>query len=85
VQVTTKAIDGTTVGAIIAGAAGIGAGLGIPIFFSRMDARDKERMEEVREMNRANLKATGETLDTVSLQGFASSCGTLQPYWYLDR
>ena len=60
---TTRAeIDGTTVGAVLSGVAGVACGLGIPIFFAKMEARDKERLEEIRETNRANLKATGETL-----------------------
>eukprot|EP00976_Prorocentrum_cordatum_P104668 1193988-Prorocentrum_minimum.AAC.2 len=63
--VVTKAIDGDTVGAVLAGVAGITCGLGIPIFFAKMEARDKARVEELRDMNRQNLKATGETLSEV--------------------
>ena len=37
----------------------------MPVFFSQSEARDKERIEAIREMNRATLKATGETLSEV--------------------
>jgi hypothetical protein len=64
--VKTEALDSTVIGGVLAGAAGIAVGLGVPIFFSKMEQRDKERVEEIREMNRANLKATGETLPEVT-------------------
>eukprot|EP00854_Cymbomonas_tetramitiformis_P009073 gene9073-10751_t len=43
-----------------------------------MEARDKERVEEIREINRDNLKATGETLP-------AEELAELRPNRYLDR
>mmetsp|Transcript_10682 Transcript_10682/g.22226 ORF Transcript_10682/g.22226 Transcript_10682/m.22226 type:complete len:128 (-) Transcript_10682:123-506(-) len=76
--VVTKAMDGETIGAVLAGVAGISAGLGIPIFFAKMEARDKDRVEELRDLNRANLKATGETLSEDELE-------EMRPTRYLDR
>ena len=52
--------DSITIG--IAAVAGLGLGIGIPVLFSMSEKRDKERIEEIRELNRATLKATGETL-----------------------
>lgn len=40
-------------------------GIGAPILFSLAEKRDKERIEEIREINRATLKATGATLSEV--------------------
>mmetsp|Transcript_45867 Transcript_45867/g.76488 ORF Transcript_45867/g.76488 Transcript_45867/m.76488 type:complete len:129 (-) Transcript_45867:279-665(-) len=77
-SVVTRAIDGDTIGAILAGAAGIGCGLGIPIWFARMESRDKARVDDLREINRANLKATGETLSEKELNDMRATR-------YLDR
>ena len=55
-------LDADTLTAIGAGVLGVGAGLGIPIFFVWQEKRDKERLEEIRELNRATLKATGEQM-----------------------
>ena len=57
---------------------GIGAGLGIPIFFVTQETRDKERIEEIRELNRATLKATGEQMSEEEIK-------ELRPNRYLDR
>jgi hypothetical protein len=66
------------VGAVLSGVAGVACGLGIPIFFAKMESRDKERLEEIRATNRANLKATGETLSPEELT-------QLRPQRYLDQ
>ena len=66
---------------IVAGSAaimGIGAGLAIPIFFVNQEKRDKERIEEIRELNRATLKATGEQMSEEEIK-------ELRPSRYLDR
>jgi hypothetical protein len=81
VQVTTRAMDDDTfvkVGGILSGVAGIACGLGIPLFFAKMESRDKARVEDIRETNRANLKATGETLSSEELQ-------ELRPKRYMDQ
>ncbi len=57
---------------------GIAAGLGIPIFFVTQEQRDKERIEEIRELNRATLKATGEQMSEEEIR-------ELRPDRYLDR
>ena len=56
----------------------IAAGLGIPIFFVTQENRDKERIEEIRELNRATLKATGEQMSEEEIR-------ELRPDRYLDR
>ena len=60
-------IDEDTITLTVAAVAGLGFGIGIPVLFSRAEARDKERIEEIRELNRATLKATGETLSEARL------------------
>jgi hypothetical protein len=67
-----------TVTAIGAAVLGLGAGLGIPIFFVWQERRDKERLEEIRELNRATLKATGEQMSPEEI-------AELRPSRYLDR
>jgi len=57
---------------------GVGAGLGVPIFFVMQEERDKERLEEIRELNRATLKATGEQMSEEEITD-------LRPSRYLDR
>lgn len=58
-------LDSDTITLAVAAVAGIGAGIGVPILFTLAEKRDKERIEEIRELNRATLKATGETLSEV--------------------
>ena len=70
--------DEETITTVIAAVLGIGAGLGIPIFFVTQEARDKERIEEIRELNRATLKATGEQMSEEEIK-------ELRPNRYLDR
>lgn len=43
-----------------------------------MEERDKERLEEIRELNRATLKATGEQMSEEEIID-------LRPSRYLDR
>lgn len=43
-------LDGETLTAAAAAVLGLGAGLGIPIFFVQQEKRDKERLEEIREL-----------------------------------
>lgn len=62
-------MDEETVTLAVAAVAGIGAGIGIPVFFTLTEKRDKERIEEIRELNRATLKATGETLSEARPSG----------------
>jgi hypothetical protein len=50
---------------VLAAIAGVSVGIGAPILFSLAEKRDKERIEEIRELNRATLKATGATLSEV--------------------
>lgn len=71
-------LDSETITTIIAAVLGIGAGLGVPIFFVMQEERDKERLEEIRELNRATLKATGEQMSEEEIN-------ELRPSRYLDR
>ena len=70
--------DGETLTTVLAAVLGIAAGLGIPIFFVTQENRDKERIEEIRELNRATLKATGEQMSEEEIR-------ELRPERYLDR
>ena len=78
VEIAQTALDAETVTAGLAAVAGLGAGLGIPIFFVWQERRDKERLEEIRELNRATLKATGEQMSVEEIE-------ELRPARYLDR
>ncbi|KAK9813616.1 hypothetical protein WJX73_010796 [Symbiochloris irregularis] len=42
--------------------AGLAVGIGIPAFYMQLDAKDEERLEELRELNRQTYKETGEYL-----------------------
>ena len=64
--------DEETITTVVAAVLGIGAGLGIPIFFVTQEKRDKERIEEIRELNRATLKATGEQMSEEEIRAVAS-------------
>jgi hypothetical protein len=75
---TALEMDSETITAGLAAVAGLGAGLGIPIFFVWQERRDKERLEEIRELNRATLKATGEQMSAEEIE-------ELRPARYLDR
>ena len=70
--------DGKTLTTVLAAVLGIAAGLGIPIFFVTQENRDKERIEEIRELNRATLKATGGQMSEEEIR-------ELRPGRYLDR
>jgi hypothetical protein len=69
--------DSDTVTAVIAVVAGLGAGIGVPVAFTLSEQRDKQRIEAIREMNRATLKATGETLSEA--RAFPPSSRSRQP------
>mmetsp|Transcript_15178 Transcript_15178/g.36753 ORF Transcript_15178/g.36753 Transcript_15178/m.36753 type:complete len:149 (-) Transcript_15178:1122-1568(-) len=71
-------LDSETITTIIAAVAGIGAGLGVPLFFVWQEDRDQARLEEIRELNRATLKATGEQMSEEEITD-------LRPSRYLDR
>ena len=71
-------LDSETITSIVAAVLGVGAGLGVPIFFVMQEERDKERLEEIRELNRATLKATGEQMSEEEITD-------LRPSRYLDR
>ena len=58
-------VDSDTITLVLAAAAGVGFGIGMPVLFTVAEKRDRERIEEIREMNRATLKATGETMSEV--------------------
>lgn len=75
---TALDLDEETITAGVAALLGLGAGLGIPIFFVWQENRDKERLEEIRELNRATLKATGEQMSPEEI-------AELRPSRYLDR
>ena len=45
---------------------------------NKQEERDKERLEEIRELNRATLKATGEQMSEEEIN-------ELRPSRYLDR
>lgn len=45
--------------------AGLAVGIGIPAFYMQLDAKDEERLEELRELNRQTYKETGEYLSEV--------------------
>ena len=49
-----------------------------PTFKKQQEERDKERLEEIRELNRATLKATGEQMSEEEIN-------ELRPSRYLDR
>merc|ERR1712060_623146 len=53
-------------------------GIAIPTFFQRIEDKDKNRIEEIRDLNRSTLKATGETLTEDELN-------ELRPTRHLDR
>lgn len=61
-------MDSDTITLALAAVAGVGAGIGVPVLFTLSEKRDKERIEEIRELNRATLKATGETLSEARCQ-----------------
>lgn len=61
-----------------AGVLGIGTGIGLPILFGKLEQRDKDRLERVRQINRQTLKETGETLPEEELQ-------RLRPQRFLDN
>ncbi len=50
---------------VLGGVLGLGLGIGAPIFYSLRDDRDEERLEELRALNRATFKETGEYLTEV--------------------
>lgn len=77
-ELAQVALSEETITIIVAAVVGLGAGLGIPIFFVMQEERDKERLEEIRELNRATLKATGEQMSE-------SEIDELRPNRYLDR
>uniref|UniRef100_A0A7S0D2V9 Uncharacterized protein n=1 Tax=Micromonas pusilla TaxID=38833 RepID=A0A7S0D2V9_MICPS len=77
-ELAQVALDEETITIIIAAVIGLGAGLGVPIFFVMQEERDKERLEEIRELNRATLKATGEQMSEEEI-------AELRPSRYLDR
>jgi hypothetical protein len=58
-------LDSDNITLILAAVAGVGVGIGVPVLFTVAEKRDKERIEEIRELNRATLKATGETMKEV--------------------
>ena len=58
-------LDGDTITLGLAALAGVGFGIGLPVLFTVAEKRDRERIEEIRELNRATLKATGTTLSEV--------------------
>ena len=65
VSVRAVEIDSDTVTLVLAAVAGIGLGVGVPVLFAASEKRDKERIESIRELNRANLRATGQLLSDV--------------------
>lgn len=58
-------LDSDTITLGLAALAGVGVGVGFPVLFTLAEKRDRERIEEIRELNRATLKATGATLSEV--------------------
>lgn len=50
---------------VLGGVLGLGLGIGAPLFYSMRDDRDEERLEELRALNRATFKETGEYLTEV--------------------
>jgi len=58
-------LDSDTITLGLAALAGVGVGIGFPVLFTLAEKRDRERIEEIRELNRATLKATGATLSEV--------------------
>ena len=76
-QVASR-FDAETVTTIFAAILGVGAGLGVPVFLVNQEKRDKERLQMIRELNRATLKLTGEQMSTEEIKD-------LRPSRYLDR
>lgn len=62
---------------VAVGVGGLALGLGVPIFFMKLEERDEQRLEEVRRLNRETLEATGETLSQEELK-------EMRPKRYLD-
>jgi hypothetical protein len=62
--VATRAVelDSDTLTIVLAAVAGVGLGIGAPVFYAQTEKRDKERIESIRQMNRANLKTTGQLM-----------------------
>lgn len=52
---------------VLGGVLGLGLGVGAPLFYSLRDDRDEERLEELRALNRATFKETGEYLTEVRI------------------
>jgi hypothetical protein len=75
-SVASRAIefDSDTLTIVFAAVAGVGLGIGAPVFYAQSEKRDKERIESIRQMNRANLKATGQLLSEVRRAFVISIC-----------
>ena len=76
--VATRAVefDSDTLTIVLAAVAGVGLGIGAPVFYAQTEKRDKERIESIRQMNRANLKTTGQLMSEVRALVVAP-CGAL--------
>ena len=59
--------DPDTLTGLAAAVLGIAVGIGAPLFYSRRDDIDEQRLEELRELNRQTYKETGQYLTEVSL------------------
>lgn len=68
-SVATRAVelDSDTLTIVLAAVAGVGLGIGAPVFYAQTEKRDKERIEAIRQMNRANLKTTGQLMSEARL------------------
>ena len=76
--VATRAVefDSDTLTIVLAAVAGVGLGIGAPVFYAQTEKRDKERIESIRQMNRANLKTTGQLMSEARALVVAP-CGAL--------
>lgn len=63
---------------VLCAVAGVAVGLGVPIFYTSLEKRDNERLEELRQLNRETLKTSGETLSDEEIE-------SIRPARYLDR
>ena len=63
---------------LLASLAGIGAGIGIPAFFSSRIEKDEQNLEELRRLNRETFKETGKYLTEVCMVYSSADTGCTQ-------
>lgn len=67
--------DPDTLTGLAAAVLGIAVGIGAPLFYSKRDELDEQRLEELRELNRQTYKETGQYLTEEEIKAIR------QPRW----